>query len=188
MVCALLDANVLYPAPVRDLLLSLAEGQLFKPFWTEKIQLEWSRNLLKNRPEIDPKRIEKTIFLMNEAFPDALVWGFEYLIDRLILKDPNDRHVLAAAIHANVDYLVTANLIDFRDSTQKYPNIKLIHPDRFAMELISLNPNIAYNCFENMLGRLKNPPIPKKEVLATLSKCGLIFTSRLLERLGEDKE
>lgn len=188
MVCALLDANVLYPAPVRDLLLSLAEGQLFKPFWTEKIQLEWSRNLLENMPEIDPKRIEKTISLMDEAFPDALIGGFEHLIDGLKLKDPDDRHVLAAAIHVNVDYIVTANLKDFEHSMPLDSKIKFIHPDRFAMELILLYPEKAYRCFENMLSRLKNPPISREEALATLRKCGLVISARLLKKLAEIQE
>ena len=69
---AILDANVLYPAPVRDLLLHLATFDLYKPKWTQTIQEEWKRNLLKKRPDLKTGQLDKTIHEMNKAFPDAL--------------------------------------------------------------------------------------------------------------------
>ncbi|NHE56679.1 PIN domain-containing protein [Cyclobacterium plantarum] len=180
MISALLDANVLYPAPIRDLLLSLAEDDLFKPFWSNEIHQEWKRNLLKNRPDLDPSRIDRTIYLMNQAFPDALIEGYESRIEQLSLKDSDDRHVLAAAMEANANYLVTANLMDFKLPNFQIDSVKVIHPDAFVIKLISLNPIAVFGSFEKLVSRLKNPPQSKADVLGTLVKCDLPETARVL--------
>lgn len=104
---ALLDANVLYPAPIRDLLLHLADAGLYLPKWTELIHDEWIQNLLINRPELQLHNLTITKRAMNLAFPDADVKGFHKHIKKLQLPDVDDRHVLAAAIQAKVDFLVT---------------------------------------------------------------------------------
>lgn len=183
MILALLDANVIYPAPIRDLLLSLAEEDLFKPFWSDKIHQEWRRNLLKNRPDLDPKRIDRTIILMNQAFPDASIEGYKDRIEDLYLKDPDDRHVLAAALEAKVDYLVTVNIKDFRSPILKDIGLRVIHPDAFVCQLISENPDAVTKSFEKVISRLKSPPQTKEDVLNTLEKCGLMKTARNLRDL-----
>ena len=96
---ALLDANVLYPASLRDLLMQLAFSGLYKARWSAEIDDEWSRNLLAARPDL-AERIDRTRAVMHRAIPDALVTGHAALIPVLSLPDPNDRHVLAAAITA----------------------------------------------------------------------------------------
>ena len=97
-ITALCDACVLYPAPLRDLLMYLAQAGLFRARWTEAIHREWIENLLENEPKRDRARLERTRDLMNEAIPDCLVTDYEELIAALTLPDPDDRHVLAAAI------------------------------------------------------------------------------------------
>jgi predicted nucleic acid-binding protein len=106
------DACVLYPAPLRDLLLEPAISELFAAKWTEIIHDEWIRSLLRSRPELE-ERLRNTKRLMNEAVPDSLVENFEPLIDGLQLPDADDRHVLAAAIKCNAKIIVTSNLKDF---------------------------------------------------------------------------
>lgn len=93
------DACVLYPAPLRDLLMRLALTDRFRARWSNTIHDEWIRNLLKQRPEISPATLEKTRQLMNANVRDSLVEGFEHLIPAIQLPDPDDRHVVAAAIH-----------------------------------------------------------------------------------------
>lgn len=100
-VTAIYDANVLYPAPIRDLFLRIAQSGLVFARWTELIHDEWVRNLLENNPKMNPESIARTRRLMNEAVRDCLVTGYEGLIDTVDLPDPDDRHVLAAAIHAD---------------------------------------------------------------------------------------
>jgi PIN domain len=100
---AVLDANVLYPAPLRDYLLHLASLELYKPTWTKDIQEEWIRNLLINRPDLKRENLEITQDAMNSAFPDANIINYEELISSLSLPDDKDRHILAAAIRGNAD-------------------------------------------------------------------------------------
>lgn len=106
-VTALLDANVLYPAPIRDVLLQLAVEDLFRAKWTADIHREWIEALLRNEPHRDRAALERTRTLMDTAVGDALITGYEALIEMLVLPDPDDRHVLAAAIIGRCDVIVT---------------------------------------------------------------------------------
>lgn len=107
MLTALLDANVLYPAPLRDLLMHLAVARTYRLKWSALIHEEWISNLLRNRPDLTRATLESTRDTMNSAVPDALVGGFEALIPSLSLPDENDRHVLAAAITGGADAILT---------------------------------------------------------------------------------
>src|SRR5437016_6183223 len=97
-VTAIYDANILYPAPLRDLFIRLAQAGLVQAKWTEQIHDEWFRNVVADNPRVSPERLERTRRLMNEAIRDCLVEGYEALIPGLTLPDPDDRHVLAAAL------------------------------------------------------------------------------------------
>mgnify|MGYP000873574693 FL=1 len=110
---ALLDACVLYPAPVRDLLLSVAAEGLYDPVWTQVIQDEWINNLLINRPDLKREKLIATTRAMNIAFPQANIMHYKRLLNQLTLPDENDRHVLAAAISGKAQLIITFNLKDF---------------------------------------------------------------------------
>ena len=110
---AIFDACVLYPAPLRDLLMHLALTDLLRAKWTEAIHEEWIRSVLKNRPDLTRRQLERTRQLMNAHVRDCLVADYEDLIPVLTLPDPDDRHVLAAAIRSSADVIVTFNLADF---------------------------------------------------------------------------
>lgn len=88
------DACVLYPAPLRDLLIRIARTGVVQARWTDMILTECFRNIGEKRPELDEKRLERTRDLMNKAVADCLIKGFEPLIEGLVLPDENDRHVL----------------------------------------------------------------------------------------------
>ncbi len=110
---ALLDANVLYPASLRDPFLRLPDGRLYAPLWSAAIHEEWMRSLLADRSDIEAGVLDKTRAVMDDHFPDAVVKGYEAIIATFDLLDPGDRHVLAAAILGGVDIIVTRNLRDF---------------------------------------------------------------------------
>jgi hypothetical protein len=97
----LYDACVLYPAPIRDLLLRIATTGVVRARWSDAILDECFRNIGAQRPDLPTAALERTRTLMNRAVPDCLVTGHEHLIEGLDLPDPDDRHVLAAAIRAN---------------------------------------------------------------------------------------
>lgn len=168
-----LDACVLYPAPIRDILLSLAAEGLFKAKWSDIIQNEWQRNLLKNRSDLKKEQLNQTVIAMNLAFPDANVDNFKALIPSLKLPDKDDRHVLACAIRCNADIIVTFNTKDFPVKELSKYGIKLKRPDELVSNLIEINPDLACIAFTKMIKRLKNPNKTKNEVLATLKNCGL---------------
>jgi len=92
---AFLDASVLYPAPLRDLLLELAVADLYRAKWSDAVHEEWIRSVLRDRPDLTRAQLERTCDLMNLHARDALVSDFEDLIDVLKLPDPDDCHVLA---------------------------------------------------------------------------------------------
>ncbi|MFU8861633.1 MAG: PIN domain-containing protein [Cyclonatronaceae bacterium] len=156
---ALLDANVLYPFLVRDLLLSLAEENLYRPKWSKHIEEEWIRNLLTDRPDLNPEKIENIAITMNLAFEDAMVSDYETLITSLSLPDPDDRHVLAAAIVSRSDVIVTMNLRDFDVMELGKYNMDAVHPDTFIVNLIDLDNEKAIKAIQKMVQRRKNPPV-----------------------------
>jgi predicted nucleic acid-binding protein len=178
-----LDACVLYPAPVRDLLLSLAADGLFKPKWSTMIQEEWVRNLLKNRPDLKKETLLLTINAMNRAFPESNVKHFESLISGLELPDKDDRHVLACGIKCRADLILTFNKKDFPANEVLKYKIGIQDPDKFISNLIGQNEVLVCQAFAKMVNRLKNPPKTKPEVTTTLRNCGLILSAKQLEHL-----
>jgi hypothetical protein len=93
-VVAFLDASVLYPAMRRNLLMHLALRDLFQAHWTDRVHEEWITALLRNRPDLTAAQLARTRRLMDENVDDALVTGYEHLIGKLTLPDPDDRHCL----------------------------------------------------------------------------------------------
>lgn len=150
------DACVLYPAPLRDLLMHLALSDLFKARWTDQIHEEWINALLR-RGKYDRSVLERTRDLMDLAVRDAKVFGYESLIDIIDLPDKDDRHVLAAAIKAGANAIITTNLIDFPDSELSKYDIEAIHPDDFIYYQIDLAPAVACGAIKRQRHSLKNP-------------------------------
>jgi predicted nucleic acid-binding protein len=180
---AILDACVLYPAPIRDLLLNLADADLYTPKWTSKIQEEWTRNLLVNRPDISRHQLQRTTNAMQDAFPNASVINYEMLMKSIDLPDQNDTHVLAAAIRCNADVIVTANVKDFPNKYLQQFDIEAQHPDFFISNLIKLNPEHALMAFENQVASLRNPSMTASAVINILNKAGLRKTCENLNLL-----
>ncbi len=183
---AVLDACVLYPAPLRDFLMHLTLLDLFRARWTEAIHAEWMRNVLAQRPDLRPDQLARTKELMNTHARDALVEGYEPLIETLILPDPDDRHVLAAAIHTEADLIVTFNLRDFPSSALNPHTITAIHPDEFLLTLFEMDAQRVQQAAERQRNMLKNPPKSQEEYWQTLAVNGLPQTVEKLRKLSPD--
>ncbi|MEO7216786.1 MAG: PIN domain-containing protein [Gemmatimonadaceae bacterium] len=168
------DACVLYPAPVRDLLLRIANTGIVRARWSERILDECFRSIIAQRPDLAPEALERTRRLMREAVPDCMVTGFEHLEDSLDLPDPDDRHVLAAAIRANAQTVVTFNLRDFPDHVLARYDIESKHPDEFVLDSLDLAPGAVVQCVTDQAGALRTPPMTTPEVLDTLRRLGLV--------------
>jgi predicted nucleic acid-binding protein len=177
---ALYDACVLYPAPLRDFLLQLAGTGLFRARWSDDIQAEWTRNVLASRPDIAPEQLERTCQLMDAAVPDARVRGYAKLIPTLSLPDPDDRHVLAAAIRGRCDVIVTFNLKDFPPAVLAEDDIEVQHPDEFIAHLIDLRPEIVCLAAKSCRARLKKPALSADDYILSLAAQKLPQTARFL--------
>lgn len=180
---ALLDACVLYPYTLRDTLMHLAVVGLYSPRWSVRIQQEWMISLLEKRGHTYTReKLEGTIELMNKAFELGCVEErlFLDLIPTLQLKDPNDKHVLAAAIAAKADFLVTFNLKDFQSKDLDRYGVTLISPDEFIANFASQRMDEVLLALTNQSRAMKRWPKTPKEIIQTLGKTGLVKTRDIL--------
>lgn len=186
MTSAVLDACVLYSAPLRDLFMHLTVQYVFQPKWTARIHAEWIENVLASRPDITREALERTRDLMNQWAREWQPPDHEALIPTLSLPDPNDRHVLAAAITAEVSVIVTLNLADFAAPTLAAYGIRALHPDAFACDLLAATPAGFRQAVRTHRAALRHPPKSVDEYLATLAACGLTETAERLVEHGAE--
>jgi hypothetical protein len=180
---ALLDACVLYPAPVADLLISLHAAGLFAARWTKAIDEEWMRNVADARPDLAGK-LERRRDAMHAAVPDWEVTeaAWTRLAEGLQLPDADDVHVLAAAVAGHADCIVTANLKDFPGDVLGPLGLEAVHPDDFVLYQLDLEPYRAVAAVKSMRARLRKPPMSVDEFLLMLERNQLVATaSRLRE-------
>lgn len=182
-ITAVLDACVLYPAPIRDLFMNLAVFDAFRARWTEEIHDEWIRNVLKDRPDLSPEQLERTRKLMNTHVRDCLVEDYGGLIDRVELPDADDRHVLAAAIKTEADHIVTFNLRDFPSEILGPYGLQATHPDEFIMLLIDRDTELVRQAALTQWRSLKNPPVSLNKFLEKLKENKLDNAVRRLRKL-----
>ena len=168
----LLDACVLYPAPLRDLLMWSASRGLVSARWSEEILAEWTENLLRNRPDLKRDRLERTCAEMNRAVPDAMVTDYEPLVSTLTLPDADDRHVLAAAMACGAEVILTLNLKDF--PPQLLPDgMVALAPDPFLVQVFDLNPPALLTIMAEHRASLTRPAKSAEQYVEALRHGGL---------------
>lgn len=185
LVTAVIDACVLYSAPVRDLVLRLAQADLLRPRWTVDIHDEWMRSVLSNNPHISRARLERTRQLMDGAVRDCLVTEYGNLVDSLTLPDPDDRHVLAAAIQGDAEVIVTYNLADFPSQLLARYHIEVLHPDSFLANLFDTATDDFCAAARLQRQSLKSPPKNVEDFLTTLEAARLHQTVARLRTCAE---
>jgi predicted nucleic acid-binding protein len=182
---ALYDACVLHPAPLRDLLMQLALSDLFRAKWSNAIHDEWIDSVLERRPDLKREQLERTRELMNSHVRDCLVEEYEPLIEAIVLPDPDDRHVLAAAIHARADVIVTFNLADFPADVLRGRGLEAQHPDEFITHLTDLAPQAVIHAARTCRARLQHPPKSVNEYLECIAAQGLPQTVAFLRQSSD---
>ena len=127
------------------------------------------RKLRANRPDLDPAKIERRRQQMDEAIDDCVIAGYEALIPQLQLPDPDDRHVLAAAIHAQAQVILTYNRRDFPRRVLAPYDITAQHPDDFLMTLMKRFSTEVRETLEEMRARKTRPPFSQAVLLQKLA-------------------
>lgn len=176
------DANVLYPIALCDLLITTLQSRIYRAYWSTPILREVERTYRRNFPDKPAEIIKRRIQLMNEAEPDALIEPSPKLIDAMT-NEPKDRHVLATAVAAGAEVLVTFNVDHFpQDSCEPY-GIEPQHPDEFVEHLADLDPSAIWNSLVKMSERRKNPPATPEDIRTYLGKKDLPKAMALLGEL-----
>jgi predicted nucleic acid-binding protein len=164
---ACLDACVIYPTILREILLGFAAKGLFEPVFSERILEEWTRATAKIGPEAQAQaRVEAVLVRAN--FPKAMVREQPRIEARLALPDANDLHVLAVAIAAHADCIVTFNAQDFPRAVLAEHGIDRRDPDGFLWELTCRHPDEARAVIADVLAtaeRMSGQAIGAKKLL-----------------------
>ena len=175
----LVDACVWYPIRLCDLFIRLHLQSLLTLRWTRQIQDEWVTRLVsRSMGQLD--RIRRRAEAMERAVDDWEVVGYEPLVNRLRLPDPNDRHVVAAAIHCHADYLVTANVRDLGVPTAYRGRV--LSPDDLLVSIAHQHKQDTMALLRSAQASLRNPPKSFDEYLGGLSDVGLIQFVSLVSR------
>jgi predicted nucleic acid-binding protein len=177
-----LDACVLYPMYLRDTLLTLAEGERYRPLWSAEIVDEMRRNLIANGLVVDS--VDRVIAEMHAAFPQASVNGYEHLVD-VVECDDKDRHVLAAAAHGHAAAIVTFNLKDFPAAGLAALDLEVIHPDDFLLDALDLAPPRVLAALDRQVARYRRQPTKLVGLMDALARCGVPgFADEIRRRIG----
>lgn len=175
------DANVLYPNTLRDLLIRIAQQpHLVQAKWTNDILDEMLGALQRNRSDITEEKAVGLRELINGSVRDCLVAGYWPLVDALELPDPGDRHVLAAAIKAGAQLIVTRNLKDFPSKTLAQWDIRPKSPDQFVRDVIGLDPQAVWACVQQIVDSRTRRPVTVDDVLGELQRDGLVASTAAL--------
>ena len=175
MFTAVLDTSVLWPSLQRDFLLSLAAEGMYRPLWSSAIlaELEFheaAKLIGRGEPEDDARA--RSVYLvgqMRQAFDDAEVTGWEGLEGTYGLPDPDDEHVVAAAVVGGAGAIVTANLKDF--PAERLPGgLQVLPAAEFALNTVSLDPRTAHRAATMIAARsgIRGPKRSVDEILDLL--------------------
>lgn len=187
---AVIDACSLVSVLRRNLLLSLAEAEFFRLRWSQNILDETERALAKlhyQRGNTDgDARARQAVAAMTKAFPEAMVDDFAQLLaNPLGLPDPNDEHVVAAAVKTQAQAIVTENISDFPAELLGKLNLEARTADEFIADTIALEEGLAIPAIRDMRLRLKRPEMDANDLLRSFEAHGLFETvSVLTQHIG----
>lgn len=182
---AVLDACVLFPPSLRDILLRAAYADLYRVQLTDDILDEVERNLIKNA-HLSKYKAQKHMEVIREEFPDAFVTHHRPLIE-VMPNNEKDRHVLAAAIAGRAQIIVTQNLKDFPQDALEPFEVEAQSPDDFLIMLFDNYPDEMITIIKEQAKDLRNPPMTTVEVLNSLSLHAPTFANVLMVAFRQTK-
>lgn len=178
----ILDACVLVQAAVRDTLLRLFERRLFLARWTDEIMDEVVRTL-EGKLHRTPQQTDHLVRELREHFADAWVEGYRQLIPAMT-SHQKDKHVVAAAVKAGCEVIVTYNLKHFPADALRPFGVEPMHPDEFLVDLYHADGEVVVHELHEQ-GRMLQAPRTISEVLNWLEGCECRNFARLVRtKLG----
>ncbi|MGO8872582.1 MAG: PIN domain-containing protein [Acidimicrobiales bacterium] len=138
-----------------------------------RIVAEAADAIVEIHPDIPPEQIQRRFATMDDTFEDARVDGWEDLEDTVTLPDPDDRHVVAAAVRGRADAIVTANVRHYPVDILGPLNIEVIHPDDFLLDQLDLAPRIVLEVLRVQAAHTRRPPLTPIDLITRLAKSGV---------------
>ncbi|MBV8698199.1 PIN domain-containing protein [Bradyrhizobium sp.] len=183
---AVIDACILYPFHLRNIVVQAAVDRLFEARWTDAIHDEWIRSLTVDLPAIPIERLHATRRLMNDALPTAMVSGYEEHVPKVILPDSKDRHVVAAAINAKASLILTWNLRHFPEHELEKLGLRGMTPDEFLSGLFDKVPDLVVGSLANARQNLSKSRVSGSDFIGILENQKLIQLAKRIERHVSD--
>ncbi|MGB4828286.1 MAG: PIN domain-containing protein [Paracoccaceae bacterium] len=177
---AVLDACVLYPTVLREILQGAAAAGLYEPVFSERILREWTRATAKLGP-VAQAQAEGEAAVLRAGFPRALIRERPDIEARLLLPDPDDLHVLAVAVAAGADAIVTFNAADFPGHVLAEEGIARRDPDGFLWELQSRHPEAMARIIEAVRAKAEAISGRPVEVKPLLKRAKLFRLAKALQ-------
>lgn len=172
MLSVFLDANVIYSITLTDVLLTLAEHDLFLPLWSPNVLQEAQEAASRTLPDAAQQAFRKRLIMMDQAFPESSIHVEESEWSQFDLPDPDDRHVLAAAAQGQADVLATRNIKDFPQKLLDSFSIQVITPDDLLCVLLRRNPEATANAIRELIDSRHRPPINIPDFAKRLERSG----------------
>jgi len=183
---AVFDACILYPFHLRNVVVQAAVDRVVEARWTDAIHEEWVRSLAADAPAIPIERLQVTRRLMNDAIPTAMVNGYEKHIPMVTLPDPDDRHVVAAAIAAKASLILTWNLRHFPESALNKFGLRTMNPDKFLSGLFEKAPDLVIGSLANARRNLSKSRVSASDFIAILKGQKLVQLAKRIEKYASD--
>jgi hypothetical protein len=164
---ALLDANVLHPMVLCDLLIRLAQRGLYRALWTREILAEVVATVLRRRPDLSIELLRRRTEAMQTTLQDATVEGYEALVPSLHELGA-DAHVVAAAVFSHADIIVTSNVRDFPERVLDRYGIAALLPDDFLGQQWWVDPVAVADTLVQQARGTTRPPLTPDDILTRL--------------------
>lgn len=181
-ITALLDANVLHPMVLCDLLIRLGQRGLYRALWSREILAEVVTTILRRRPDLSIELLRKRIAAMQVALQDATVDGYESLVPAFH-ELGSDAHVVAAAVIGHADVIVTSNLRDFPKRVLERYGVSAQLPDDFLVQRWWIDPVSVAAVIVEQAGGTTRPPLTPNDILTRLA-----FLAPTFVKLVRDSE
>jgi hypothetical protein len=183
---AVYDACILYPFHLRNVMIQAAVDGLVQPRWTDEIHQGWIRNLMAGTAGIPSDRLQRTRRLMDNALPAATVRAYSVHIPAVSLPDPNDRHVVAAAIASGASMILTWNIQDFPARELKKFGLRRQTPDTFLMDLYKTAPDLMVGSLANARRNLSKSRVSALEFIDILKNQKLLRLAKQIQERAAD--